>query len=766
MAFDAATREMYCPKCKESFEEGSRRFCPTDGTRLISDSIDKQSGQGVGIFASLISKKETDHTGDEVLDEAPRFVAAKPNMDYLQDEPSTDENDEPFFEIGDAETEFVNETDFMFAENDSAADSKPTARKINPNEIPAGHVDLEDSDRAMGIFADFNAGDPEGFVGHTVKGRYCVTEFLGGEETGLAYVAEDKIVVDKKVLVRIILDDESDEIMNSILAEERVALSHFSHPNIARLIDSGQFTDGTDFLISEFADALSARNILTIQGQFDELRAARVIRQAANALSEAHQEGILHRDLRPENLILSVSEGEAEQIKLVNFGASHGEPNAHNMAYKAPEVLDGRISTIASDIFSMAVVAYEILTGKTPFVGATAKGISRSQNAGLESLPSIVNPGLPAAIDPVLAKALSFNVGDRYLTAREFGDAFYTGLTESPQPAVVAEPLPKPGVIDEKVDATSALPLIPLGAASSKLESVKGVANTSDELPAVIANEPAWKSRSPEPPQIENLRVGLIAGVGLLVLLGLFAFGWYYVANHPSEPNIVGSPDQGVVQNNTGSMAPPVTSDIEVPPLPRKISQPLNTDYYQNSKQNLKGDLLRNFVGFTLYYPKDWKVNGPQVGATANARGKFLDISRVSPDGRMKEQMLISYYPSKGVFADDAANFPQMVKETNDTLRKILPGYQMVSEGEIKVNGDWRAYEVKFQGGGTSANGEKLVVWGRRLFIPAARPGVRNGFEITMLATSLADDVRSVDDVGVRGELAAILDSFEPSQNF
>jgi hypothetical protein len=107
-----------------------------------------------------------------------------------------------------------------------------------------------------------------------------------------------------------------------------------------------------------------------------------------------------------------------------------------------------------------------------------------------------------------------------------------------------------------------------------------------------------------------------------------------------------------------------------------------------------------------------------------------------------------------------------MVKETNETLKKLLPGYQMVSEGEIKLNGEWRAYEIKFQGGGTSGTGEKLTVWGRRLFIPAARPGTRNGFEITMLATSFAEDVRSVDDVGIRGELAPILYSFEPSQNF
>jgi len=202
-----------------------------------------------------------------------------------------------------------------------------------------------------------------------------------------------------------------------------------------------------------------------------------------------------------------------------------------------------------------------------------------------------------------------------------------------------------------------------------------------------------------------------------------------------------------------------------MPPLPRSIPQPPNTNFFENSKSNLKGDLLANFVGFALYYPKDWKSNGPQP-ATGTGRGKFLDISRETPDGRMIEQMLVSYYPSKGTYSEDAANFPQLVKESNETLKKILPGYEAVSEGEIKVNGAWHAYELKFQGGGTSPNGDKLTVWGRRIFIPAARPGARDGFEITMLATSLSDDVKSVDDVGVKGELGPILYSFEPSQNF
>lgn len=769
MAFSAVIREMYCPKCKENFEEGSRRFCPTDGTRLISEEMDPQGvkNQG-GIFADLLPKPKKDEGSHGINADVQKFVVTEPNIDLFQDDPAAKEKSEPFFEFGDIEPEFMNETNFAAAQQESYAEPKPFGRKVNLNEIPAGHVDLGDTTRTASIFADFNADEPESFVGRTVKGRYQVTEFLGGDESGLAYLADDKIVDDKMVLVRILLEDDSDEIMSSILAEERVSLSHLTHPDIARLIDSGEFTNGTQFLITEYTDSLSVRDILGIHGRFDEQRAARVIRQAASALNEAHQEGIIHRDIRPENLILATAEGEAEQTKLVNFGASNGEPNPHNAAYKAHEVLDGRITTVSSDIFSLAVVAYEMLTGNMPFRGATAKEIVKEQYAGLAEHPSAIRHDLPCAVDEVLDKALSFNTTDRYVKARDFGDAFHNALAETSEPVAAAKP-----VIASDVSGEIGIPAAPIPAIladaeakTAEIENKVQILKPLDTRAAATVIEPAWKNRSPDPPQTETSRAKLIGGVGLLILLGLLAFGWFYLVNRPAEPGLLTETDQASPQAGNEPAASPITSDIEVPPLPRNISQPPNTDFYQNNKQNLKGDLLRNFVGFSIYYPKDWKVNGPQESANVNARGKFLDISKSNADGKLKEQMLISYYTSKGTFKDDAEKFPQMVKETNETLNKLLPGYQMVSEGEKRINGSWRAYEVKFQGGATSDKGEKLIVWGRRLFIPAARPGVRDGFEITMLATSLADEVRSVDDVGVRGELASILDSFEPGQNF
>ncbi len=733
---------MFCPKCKEVFEEGSRRFCPTDGSRLASE-VDAKPPAG-GIFANLIPQMDGMRDLDTTLANEPRPVFET----LVEDEPEPVAATEPaldediFFEFedepkaGSAAPEPV-APEPVFAPPpipEFIGAPKPAARKVNPYHIPAGHVDLDDESRA-GYAVDFDADDPEAFVGRIVKGRYKVTQVSDDEgEASLAFLAEDKLSDDKKVLVRILIDDEEDEMLDSILAEERIALSHFSHPNVARLVDSGEFTGGIQFLISEYIDALSVRDVLDIHGQFGATRAARVVRQAAEALGQAHQEGILHRDIRPENLILDTDDFESERTMIVDFGASNGEPTPVNVAYKAPEQLDGRSATAASDIFSLAATAYEMLTTRLPFEGDTPRELLRSQADGFQA------EDLPPAVAAVLGKAMAFAPSERYVKAREFGDAFYEAVAVSPAgPSVEA-----------------AVPAAPAPAVAPEIPAAVPEAPTT----AAPAARPAQVRQAPAPqanPAGTKWMIGIL-GAGLLVLFigaGLYWFGGRAGTGQPtSGVNVSQEPGQS-----------PIAAG-ELPPARRNIQQPPNSEVYLNKKEGLRGDLLANFIGFSLYYPKDWKVNGPQPGATAGSRGKFIDISRTDAEGRMTEQMLVSYYPSKGTFADDAARFPQLVAQTNTTLRKLLPGYQIVSQGEVKFNGDWRAYEVKFQAGGTSASGGKLIVWGRRLFVPTARPGVRNGFEITMLATSYASEVRSVDDVGVRGELAPILTSFEPGQNF
>ncbi len=747
---------MYCPKCKQTFAEGSRRFCPTDGARLVTEStaeIPKRSG---GIFANLLPKIKADSGFDEKLADNPGKVGTRSPQSFdIEDIGKPDRVDAPT-------PEPQSEPQKIESTGHRPADLSPRVKKVSASEITTGHGGYGDDEITLDLIRDIEESNPEQLLGRVIKGRYKVISFFGGDESRFTYLAEDRLVENKKVLLRILIEDEYDEIMGSILAEERVSLSHLSHPNIARLIDSGQFIDGTIFLVNEYVDALSVNEILTIHRKFDDIRTAHVVKQAANALNSAHQEGILHRDLKPENLIIVTSGSRPERAKVVNFGASSGGLTPFNVIYKAPEVLEGRIATISSDIYSLAVIAFQMLTGRLPFAGSTKKELVRAQTAELKTRPSELNPELPSLVDAVMQKALAYNPADRYHHARDFGDALYASLSQPRQPVtasavsksipiVPVKPIEEPTIATERADANY---IVLEPEATSKTP----VGQPSDQ--------PAWRQRSPEPPESGYHKGKIIGAIGLLAMIGLFVFGFYYLAPEQSEPGTEPRNEQLSAVNNIELSNSRLVSNTEMPPLARNIPQPPNTSYYENSKINLNGDLLRNFVGFTVFYPKDWEINGPQSGTSADSRGKFLDISSSTSDGRLKEQMLVSYYASKGTFNGDLEKFPDLVKETNEVLTSLLPEYKMISEGEIKINGEWRAYEVKFQGSGTSNSGEKLVVWGRRLFMPAARPGVRNGFEITMLATSLANEVSGVNDVGVRGELAAILYSFEPSQNF
>lgn len=627
-----------------------------------------------------------------------------------------------------------------------APDNRVFGRRVDPGDIPAGHIEVGENDHPSLNNMDFNPEDPEAFVGRLVKGRYGVLEFTGEDETGFEYVAEDRIVEGRFVAVRLLTGEDLDDITKSIFAEERVSLSHLVHPNIVRLIDSGEMVDGTTFLISEHTEALSLEEILQIHGPLTAERTARLMRQAGNALSDVHNEGVLHRDLRPDLLLVSHTDAGTDHVRLSNFGVYDGEPTDENFAYKAPEILDGRIPTLASDIYALGVIAYQTVTGVLPFSGGS-KEVRRAQRAGLATLPSDVRPEISVAVDSVLRRALSADPLDRFPTAREFGDALHTALTAVGETSGAAEL----SIASPHPEASAAsLPEFKLPRISMPKLGVPIVEPT-------VAHRPAWKGRSPEAVRADDKSSSKYALLAIIALAMIAAGVWYYVLRKPD----ISAP---ATPPTAAAISPDSTANRSVPPAQRTIEQPPNTAAFRNDRTALKGDLYRNFAAFSLYYPSEgWKVTAPEPSADGRTRGKFLDIARTTPDGKLMEQMLVSYYPSAGTFGEDSAKFPTLLTEANETLKKIIPNYQMVSEGETKLNGGWRAYELRFQASGTDENGERMNLWGRRLFVPPARPGIRSGFEITLLATSNSPDVRSVDDVGTRGELARILETFQPS---
>jgi serine/threonine protein kinase len=720
-------------------------------------SAGKTANQAGGVFSSLLGRNAPNIANserDENLSPLPRYVPfEKPAMpDFFKKDLGLEE-EKP---------------------------AKPVARMIRPSEIHSGTADVGDRKANPTGRLALTWEQPKTLFGQMVKGRYYIVDLLGQDEVSISYLAEDKIIPDKKVFVRVFMDeDTSDTLANKIFAEERVSLSHINHPNVANVIDSGELQEGKPFIVSEYMDGKSVKDMLARTGQFNVLRTARVIRQASYALSEVHQNGILHRNLKPENIFLMINDAGAEQVKLTNFGVLYDKINEANIVYKSPEQIEGKLSNFASDIYSLAVIAYQMLTNRVPFSAASGNALLRAQREGLAIFPTNLRLDVPPLVDAILEKALSFNPSDRYPKARDFGDAFFNALTTvSPWESAKTDEIEE----DEDDETRGLTPIVsPFEqeetesqiyaeeeaeeAEEIETESERGdvyvedyEAETEETAPIERpANGLPWEKRSPDPVATAKPNWFLIAvfTAGLIVFLGV----WYYFLNRPANTDVVPPP---AAENQDNSVNPDAnlvqnpSVEIETPPLKRVVPQPPNTLYFENSRANLGAELAKNFLGFSLFYPKDWVKTSDE--------NNFLDVSKNSPDGFAIKKVIITRYVSKGTFNEDKALFPALKEKSDGDLQKALKIYQVISAEETTIqNGRWKVFEVKFQGGLPGANGENISLWGRRFWIPVQRPGIKSGFVITILATSLASDVSSVDDIAANDELRQILETFEPA---
>lgn len=751
---------LYCPKCNDAYQEGTQRFCSKDGSRLVSSSSSaKSASSSGGVFSSILGKAASNNESDEKF-------ASKP----LSNKPAST-NQPPVFHTTFSSKVFKEENLAVKKEDSPIQTTKPVVRLIKPNEIASGTAEIGDRKiNPTGRLA-LTWENPNTLLGQTVKGRYYVIKQLSQDDSGISYLAEDKIIANKQAVVRVLMDEKHDDFLSRIFAEERVSLSHINHPNVVSVLDSGELLEGLPFVVTEAVDGFSLKEKLQKLEQFNPLRTARVIRQASYALSEVHQNGILHRSLKPASVFLTVSEAGTELVKVSDFVVSNGakKQNLEAVKYLAPEQLEGKMPNFASDIYSLAVIAYQMLTGRMPFDFTNGDQLLKAQKTGLIFAPSRIRKEISSGVDEVFEKALAYNPANRYPKARDFGDALFNSLSLAPtEQKIEIEGI---GLKEEQKTSVPSNPvLIPEVKETKPLEESKQLKievqdeeSEDDEITETnpVSGEMAWEKRSPDPINDGSPMWLVFLGIGILALAFLAYLGWSYLQSpQPQTEFIANNPDTNAQQTETPVTeinAPPQSqSEIESAPLPRQISQPPNTEYFENSKVDLKGDLAKNYRKFILYYPKGWTKNE----STTN----FLDISKKDESGSLIEQMIVTYYPSTGLFSKDKENFSKLVEKSNKALKDALgDNFKVISQKETKIqNGRWNVYEVTFQSSGVK-DGKTIMILGRRFWLPTQDPRTQNGFVITMLATSLSPEITSVEDVGNKGDLAYILESFEPS---
>ena len=266
-------------------------------------------------------------------------------------------------------------------------------------------------------------------IGQTLAEKYRIDSVLRDGGLGKVYRATH-LLMDKPVTVKILSPALAvDENIVKQFSSEARTVSRISHPNILNVTDFGSDANGTTYIVFEGADGGTLKDAIIRENKLPFERAAGIARQIAAALTAAHSNGLLHRGLNTENILLARASDNAELVKVLDFGAiteeendlTNDESNAKNLEYFSPEQNSSVAETDErSDIYSLGVIFYEMLAGEVPFKADNATDLLLKQASNPPMPLSAFRGDLPAAAEPIILRALAKNPDMRYQTAAEF----------------------------------------------------------------------------------------------------------------------------------------------------------------------------------------------------------------------------------------------------------------------------------------------------------------------------------------------------------
>lgn len=261
-------------------------------------------------------------------------------------------------------------------------------------------------------------------------------------------------------------------------------------------------------------------------------------------------------------------------------------------------------------------------------------------------------------------------------------------------------------------------------------------------------------------------RTPLIIG-GILVLLlligGASVLAYMMYSRSNSEPKATnesglnsnaGTANRDVanVNANTAANSNSSTSTFEAPP---------NSLKFTNSRAKLDGKLAEHYADFAFYYPRLWTLDSKSgVPGASN----FVKVDRIVPPEFTQESFAVGWYDSRGTIESDRSSFPNLVNLFSTNLARSFPNFEKVSEGDTEINAH-KGYEFRFKSLAEGTDRGDVTVWGRVVFLPPEMEGSKNGLVLLMFSTSVAADLNGVEDVGKKGELTMIMDTFRLGSN-
>jgi serine/threonine-protein kinase len=398
-----------------------------------------------------------------------------------------------------------------------------------------------------------------------LAGRYSVERSVGHGGMAQVYEGTDT-VLGRTVAIKVLAPQYArDDAFVARFRREAQAAAKLNHPGVVSVYDTGS-DDGVHYIVMEYVAGRTLAQVLEQEGRLQPERAAEIAAQVAHALSFAHAAGIIHRDVKPANIMLAPSGG----VKVMDFGIARALSSQTltqtatvlgTASYLSPQQAQGEAVDARSDIYSLGVVLYEMLTGRPPFTGDTPVAVAYKHVRENPRLPSELVPEVSPELDAVVMKALAKNPANRYATASEMAEDLERALRGEP---VLATPL-LPGadtqVIRRTQEGTAVLP------------------------PAVEEEEGGRRSR---------VLVGILLA---LLILGVLAVALYFLARGlvggattVTVPNVKGENVQAArFELRQKNLVPNVTIKASNQPVQEVISQDPapGTKVDENSTVNL-----------------------------------------------------------------------------------------------------------------------------------------------------------------------------------
>ena len=358
------------------------------------------------------------------------------------------------------------------------------------------------------------------------NGRYELNRQIARGGTAQVYLAHD-LLLDRPVALKMLFPElSSDHSFVERFRREAQAAAKLSHPNIVPVFDWGE-ADRTYYIVMEFVDGEPLSSIIRTQAPLSPTRAAAIAADIAKALSYAHRHGVVHRDVKPGNVLITVD----GQVKVADFGIARAIGQSETVTqtglvmgtatYFSPEQAQGLGVDGRSDVYALGVVLYEMVTGRPPFTADTPVAIAYKHVSEAAALPSEIEPRVPRDLEAIIMQAMAKQPQARYGTAQDFHDDLERFMRGQP----VLAPPPAAAVTAAQTTAVPTNPTLVLTAAGVAVAPTTVQAVVPTPAPAPVAGQTELPKRRWVPWAVSA--VVLVVGLAAIVYFGGRALGYF-----------------------------------------------------------------------------------------------------------------------------------------------------------------------------------------------------------------------------------------------